>query len=288
MTCRLSGFTDEAGPALADQIEATRRAGLKYLDLRSLDEHSIVALPEDHARRARQQLDDAGLAVNMFGSPIGKVDIADDFDAEQQKLQHLAKMAGIFDCPDVRVFSYFNKHNADEDTWRQTSLDRLAALRDLAKDLGLRLWLENEIRLYGDHLAGVQTLAQHLRDGETFFCLFDFDNYTQTGDDCWHNWQTLKPYIDGFHFKECDANGVHVPIDEGAGHAEAIVRDAYQSGWRGPMSLEPHLAHSEAVMATGPHGEQNQALSDLTTTEAYVYAADRAKQMLDRIGVDYQ
>jgi sugar phosphate isomerase/epimerase len=284
MGCRLSGFTDEAGLAIADQIEATQRAGLNYLDLRGFEGYSIVNLPEDQAREVRRQLDAAGISVNMFGSPLGKVDIADDFAAEQAKLDHLARMADCFDCRDVRVFSYFNQHGAAHDAWREASVDRLGRLRDQAARHGLRLWLENERFIFGDHCREFHTLAEALRDGQRFFCLFDFDNFTQTGDDCWANWQTLKPCIDGFHFKECTADGVHVPIDEGASHAEAIVADAVNSGWSGPISLEPHLAHSEAVMATGPHGQQNQALSELTTIEAYVYAAERAKAMLQRIG----
>jgi sugar phosphate isomerase/epimerase len=288
MHWRLSGFTDEAGKAIDDQIQATRQAGLTHLDLRGFEGHSIVTLPEDKARAIREKLDKAGMTVNMFGSPIGKIDIADDFAGDQQKLEHLAKMAEVFDCTDVRVFSYFNQHGADYETWRDASVDRLSQLRDQAGRLGLRLWLENEMRIFGDHLAEFRLLAEQLRDGERFCCLFDFDNFTQTGDDCWTNWQALKPYIDGFHFKECTADGTHVPIDEGASHAEAIMADALASGWSGPISLEPHLAHSEAVMATGPHGQQNQALSDLTTVEAYVYAADRAKAMLTRIGAEFK
>jgi len=288
MAWRLSGFADEAGLALDDQIAATRAGGLSYLDLRGLGEHTIVNLPQDAARQSQQMLSDAGIAVNMFGSPVGKIDIADDFESQRQKLEHLGRMAEIFDCREVRVFSYFNREQVALETWQQRSIERLAALRDHARRLGLRLWCENERYIFGDRCGEVLKLANELYDPDAFQFIFDFDNFNQSGDDCWENWQRLKPYIGAFHLKESTADGTHVPVGEGAGQNEAVLRDALASGWEGSLSLEPHLAHSEAVMATGPHGQANQAMSDMSLKDAYVYAARAAQQLFERIGARYE
>lgn len=81
---------------------------------------------------------------------------------------------------------------------------------------------------------------------------------------------------------------MHVPIGQGAGCARQILSDALAMGWQGPLSMEPHLAHSKAVMATGPHGRQNQALSDLTPMQAFVFATQEAKKLLKDIGAGYE
>jgi len=284
MAWRLSGFADEAGLALASQLQASRDAGLSYIDLRSIGEHSIVELPEDEARACASELRRAGLYVNMFGSPIGKVDIADPFEPQREKLEHLARMAEIFDCRDVRVFSFFDEEQATGEVWRERSIERLRMLRERARELGIRLWLENERFTFADRCPECLTVAEALYDPNTFRLIFDFDNFVQSGDDCWENWQKLQPYVGAFHLKEATADGTHVPVGEGAGQVEAILRDALALGWDGSLSLEPHLAHSPAVMATGPHGRANQALSDLTPQQAYVYAAQVAQQLLTRIG----
>jgi sugar phosphate isomerase/epimerase len=287
MTWRLSGFADEAGLPLASQIEVTRQSELRYLDLRGVGEYSVVNLPIDQAKQAAESLRESGLAVNMFGSPIGKVDIADDFEDQRQKLAHLAQLAEIFDCRDVRVFSFFNQHGASLSAWGEQSIAWLSALRDQARELGLRLWCENERFTYADRCAEVLHVAQSLCDGDSFYMIFDFDNFNQSGDDCWANWQQLKPYVGAFHLKESTRDGSHVPVGEGAGQIEAILRDALDSGWDGPLSMEPHLARSEAVMATGPHGQTSQTLSHLGDQEVYVYGVQVAHRLLSRIGADY-
>ena len=82
MSWNFSAFADEAGPSCDEQIAALRKAGMKFIDIRGIDGHNIAALPVDHARVVRKKLDDAGITVGMFGSPVGKIDIKDDFEVE--------------------------------------------------------------------------------------------------------------------------------------------------------------------------------------------------------------
>src|SRR5690606_12141610 len=119
-------------------------AGLAHVDLRMIDGINIVDLPVDHARQTRAALDEAGIAVNMFGSPIGKLDVADDFDVDLRRLEHLALMAEVFDCRAVRMFSYYNKRGMATGPYEKAVLDRLARLRDRAATLALVLYHENE------------------------------------------------------------------------------------------------------------------------------------------------
>src|SRR5690606_31788276 len=131
----LSAFADEAGGAIDEQIAALKKAGYRFIDPRGVDGHNISALPLEHAEQVRKKLDDAGIAVHMFGSPIGKIDIADDFSTDLNRLRHMSKLQPILGCNAVRIFSYYNKQKAPFDQWQAEALRRLRALRDLAGEL---------------------------------------------------------------------------------------------------------------------------------------------------------
>ena len=141
----LSAFADEAADSSDGQIEALTAAGLNHIDLRSVDGYNVTDLPLDLAPSIKTRLDSAGIAVGMFGSPIGKLDIADDWQVDAQKLDHLAPLADIFDCRAVRIFSYYNKEEQSHETWQAECLDRLGRLKDsclsCSRPARFRSWL---------------------------------------------------------------------------------------------------------------------------------------------------
>ena len=290
MSWILSAFADEAGESTDEQLAVLKQTGLDHIDPRNVDGHTITDLPVDHAREVKARYDEAGIRVNMFGSPIGKIDIADDFQVDLDRLQRLAKLAEVFDCRAVRIFSYFNANSVSEHEWRAASLERLNKLVDLAEKLDLVLYHENEKHIFGEPVRRVTVLRDeiHSRRGERFKMIFDFDNYNQAGEDVWAAWQALGEAAAAIHLKESkrqpDGSFQHVPMGTGDGHAPRVLADLAERGWEGPLTLEPHLAHSAAVLATGPSGAANQALSDLTPAECFAIAADAAKKLLVDVG----
>jgi hypothetical protein len=58
-------------------------------------------------------------------------------------------------------------------------------------------------------------------------------------------------------------------------------------GWEGHLALEPHLAHSPAVLATGPGGSANLALANLSDEEAWQVGAAAGKDLLRDIGAKW-
>ena len=286
MTWIISGFADEAGPSTSEQIEALKRAELTHIDLRSVEGENISALDPALARDVRGQLDTAGIRVNMFGSPIGKIDIADDFEEDLAKLRHLGEMARVFDCKAVRIFSYYNKAGAPHEKWQAEATARLKKLRDEAEKLDLVLYHENESDIFGDASDDVLALAE-LRDGQRFKLIYDFANYIRTGEAGLATWAKFRDKTDAFHFKDQRRNGEHVPIGQGETDAEAILRDAAKMGWSGPCTLEPHLVHSPAVLATGASGSGSQSLKELGPAECFHVACTEAAKLLDRLGVTW-
>jgi sugar phosphate isomerase/epimerase len=71
----------------------------------------------------------------------------------------------------------------------------------------------------------------------------------------------------------------------GTGDVEArkILQNAKTIGFRGALSLEPHLTHSPAVMETGPHGSGNQSLAELGPAGTFQVAADAAIALLSTL-----
>ncbi|MCX5659527.1 MAG: TIM barrel protein [Planctomycetota bacterium] len=290
----VSGFADEAGPSTAEQIAATKRAGFTHVDLRGLDGHNISALPLDRAHEVRKLLDAAGVNVGMFGSPIGKIDIADDFKIDLDKLAHMGKLSEILGCKSIRIFSYYNnKAKATPEAFERESIDRLRRLRDAAAGPGLILYHENERHIFGDGVKANLAIAKALRDpegkkGAPFRLIFDFDNYNQSGEDVWQAWLQMRDLTDAFHLKESDKNNLHVPMGTGAGYSKQILADALARGWKGQLSLEPHLQHSAAVLATvqvmGLTGPSNKKFSELPAADCYQVAAEHATALLKSIG----
>ena len=286
MTWTLSAFADEAAEDIDGQIRATLAAGLKLIDLRNVNGHNISALPLDLAEQVRQKLAAANLGVGMLGSPLGKIDITEDFQIDVKKLEHLAKLADLFHCRKIRVFSYFNKSDKPMYEWAAESLRRLGALKELAVKLGLQIYHENERHIFGDKLWQIETIARTLRDPApagkpgAFGMVFDFDNYNQTQEDPWNAWQRLHDYTDAFHMKDSDPNCQHTPIGTGAGRARDILSDAIKRGWSGHIANEPHLARSPSIMATGPGGVPNQKLADLSTFDAFLVGVRSGNQLL--------
>lgn len=285
MSWTLSAFADESASNTDGQIEALKQAGISHIDPRNVDGHNIAALPVDLAKEVAEKYAAAGIKVGMFGSPIGKITLLDDVQDDLDRLKHLAKLSPIFGTNEVRIFSYYKGEGNDvsDADFRKESISRLKQLKALAADSGMVLYHENERGIFGERCADIEAIADALHDGETFKLIFDFDNYNQAGDDVWDNWLKLRSRTDAFHLKDSDKNNQHMPLGQGNGQAKKILADALERGWSGPLSLEPHLKRSPAIMATGPSGQANQALKDMTPEEVFQFAAQIAKALLSDI-----
>ncbi len=285
MPWTLSAFADEAGGTTQEQIAACLKAGLTHIDPRNVDGHNITELPLNLAKEVARQYEAAGIRVHMYGSPIGKIDITDDLAIDIKKLEHLAALKDIFGATDVRIFSYYNKTGLDKARWQQESIDRLKRLRDRAGDLGMVLFHENESEIFGDHPDDVAKIAE-LRDGQTFKLIYDFANYLRTNATPEQCWAAFKDTTDCFHLKDQKHNNQHVPIGTGDTDAPAILKDAVDAGWQGPCVVEPHLTHSDAVIATGVHGTGDVSLSNLSAAESFHIAVEAARQLLNSVGAE--
>jgi sugar phosphate isomerase/epimerase len=143
---------------------------------------------------------------------------------------------------------------------------------DYIKNVNVTLVHENEAKIYGEKGAQCLDLMKSINSPK-LRSAFDFANFVQAKENPVDCWPLLKPYTTHIHIKDAlMADGKVVPAGKGDGKLEPILKDAYASGYRGFLSLEPHLrAHGQFSGFSGP---------DLFKT-----AADALKELCARAGV---
>ena len=271
---KLAAFADEISPELDEQIRVCTANDVSHIELRGVSGKNVLDF--DPALRAtiKAKLADAGMGVVAIGSPIGKVKISDSFDTHLDRFKIAVELAQYFSAPYIRLFSYYPAEGRSIADDRAEVLRRMQAKLDYIKDLSITLVHENESHIYGD-------IGSRCLDLMTTFnspklrCAFDFANFVQCGEYPLDNWPKLKPFTVHIHVKDAlMADKRVVPAGKGDGQLEAILQDAYTSGYRGFLSLEPHLA------AAGQ-------FSGFSGPQLFGTAADALKSILDRLSIPY-
>lgn len=251
---KLSAFADEISPRLEEQIRACRQHGISHFELRSVENRNVLDFDAAQRTDIRSALRDAGLGVICIASPVGKVKITDPWPAHFDRFKVAMDAAEFFGAPFIRLFSYYPAEpGQDLSPFRNEIVDRMQQKAGLAKQHDLTLLHENEKDIYGEKGKACLDLLQSV-DSAHFRCAFDFANFVQAGERPLDNWPSLKPYTVHIHVKDARrSNGSVVPAGRGDGDISAILTDAYRSGYRGFLSLEPHLAaHGQFSGFSGP------------------------------------
>jgi 3-dehydroshikimate dehydratase len=250
----LSAFGDEIAVDIDGQIEVLQREGVRYLELRAADGIAVLDLTDEKADEIKTKLDDAGIGVSAIGSPVGKVDIDLDFALHLDKFKRALELARFFGTKYMRVFSYFMPEGADPADYRDEVIRRMEQKVELAADAGITLCHENESRIYGDIAARCHDLLTAIQD-EHFEAILDPANFVIND---------VRPYDEGYllypdrvvymHIKDALAEGKEiVPAGEGDGQIPEIFTALAERGYKGFLSLEPHLVVAESSFGfTGP------------------------------------
>lgn len=255
VTLKMSGFADEISPKLDEQIKVCKSLGVMYFELRGVAGKTVPDFDEALRKEIRDKLKANGMGVASLGSPIGKAKITDPWPAYFDKFKKTVELAEYLECPLIRIFSYFppKKGEAFSKQQRDEVMRRMQAKADYVKDHPVVLVHENEKDIYGEKGPGCLDMMKTINSPK-LRAAFDFSNFIQAGDDPLADWKLLKPYVVHFHIKDCkkDTKKV-VPAGQGDGHLVEILTDAVKSGYKGFLSLEPHLKYAGANFGdTGP------------------------------------
>ena len=89
---RISCFADEISADLNEQIEVLVKNNIKYIELRSVWEKNVLDLSDEEIATVKEQFLKHGIRISSIGSPIGKVNITDDFDAHLDKFRRAYRL----------------------------------------------------------------------------------------------------------------------------------------------------------------------------------------------------
>ncbi|MBR4887851.1 MAG: sugar phosphate isomerase/epimerase [Clostridia bacterium] len=274
----LAAFADEAGKAVSEQISAMVDNGIKYLEVRGVGEKNIVDLTIDEAKELKKQLADSGLGTWSIGSPIGKININDEFEPHIEKFKHVLELANTLEAGSIRMFSFFMPKDEDPTPYRNKVIEQLSVLTEIAKGTGVDLCHENEKGIYGD--IAVRCL-DILKNVPGLKAVFDPANFVQSGQETLEAWDMLHDYVKYMHIKDAVLAGDVVPAGTGEGKIPQLL-PLYAAQGGKILTMEPHLFEFAGLAGLEQEGERSVvgALSFSSQRGAFDYAVDALKKII--------
>ncbi len=244
----LSAFADEYSQDFEKQIAVLKEYNIPQIELRFLDGKNVSDLTEEEAKAYKKRLDDAGIAVSAIGSPLGKINLADDFKAHLRKTEHTCKIAEIFGAENIRMFSFYLREGKSREDCRDEVIEKLSQMIAIAESYGVRLCHENEAGIYGESPDRCLDLFQSFSG--SLGCVFDMGNFLLDGNDPAEAYALLSPYITYFHIKDALGAGAIVPAGRGEAKIGKIL-SLYAAEGNGTViaTIEPHLETFDGLNA---------------------------------------
>jgi sugar phosphate isomerase/epimerase len=252
----LSAFGDEVAPDLEEQVRGLREAGIGHVEFRAAWGVNVADLDASRLDSAASVLRSAGIGVSAIGSPVGKAPVDGDLDAELGRLRASLEAAERLGTSLVRVFSFYVRDGRYAEH-RDEVLRRMSALASVAASRGATLVHENESYIYGDTAERCLDLVESV-GSPALRVAFDPANFVQCGvRPMTDAWPLLREYVAHVHVKDAvtvereapypapapeGALMLSVrPAGEGDGEVPELLRELDRSGYRGFLTLEPHL-----------------------------------------------
>ena len=226
---KVSAFADEASNELQGQIDALKRNGMEYLEIRGVDGQNIKEVSYEKIYEIKKKLDENSIKVWSIGSPVGKYKVDDDFERQFEEFKKLCDFAKILGAKRIRMFSFFSK---DE----EKVFANLQKFVDVCPD-GVIMCHENEKGIFGDDIESCLKIHQKF---PTIKMVFDPANFIQCGVDTLEAWEKLHTYVDYMHIKDALKDKRVVPAGYGIGNVEKILT-MYKAQGGEVVTLEPHL-----------------------------------------------
>lgn len=269
----LSAFADEISPVPELQVDLLAKCGVRFLEFRSIHETNVLSLSDRQINEFLHLLRDRGIGLSAIGSPIGKIPVDQDFAPHLQKFQRAIELCELFGIDAIRVFSFYppEKGQADWSENRGEVMRRMENLVSLAEKSGIRLFHENEHRIYGDSPERVADLLAQF-PGKTLSAAYDAANFVYCGYCPWSGWVSSRDRVAHLHIKDWKTGALHGSLaGEGEGRWLEVLKDAVQRGYSGFATLEPHL------LGGGPTG-------GVTGPDLFPKAVESARKIIHEAG----
>lgn len=241
---KISGFSDEISSDLEQQILSVQQLGINYICLRGVEGKNIGEFEEDEfEEKVLKILEKHQIGVSSIGSTLGKIFIDDDlgFQNQLKMAGRIKDYANRLGCKYVRIFSFYIPENKSAESYREEVFAKVKEFLSVFEQGNIIVLHENEKDIFGDSADRCIELMENICS-PYFRAAFDFANFVQVGEDPERAFKMLEPYIVYFHIKDAQyGNKENVACGEGDGKIEEILKAGIQKGYKGFLTLEPHL-----------------------------------------------
>jgi 3-dehydroshikimate dehydratase len=269
----LSAFSDEISPVPEVQVDLLAKCGVRFIEFRSIHETNVLSLSDRQVHEFLQLLRDRGIGLSAIGSPIGKIPVDQEFAPHLEKFRRAIDLCQLFGIDAIRVFSFYppEKGQADWSATRGEVMRRMENLVALAEKAGIRLFHENEHRIYGESPERVADLLAQF-PGKTLSAAYDAANFVFCGYCPWEGWLSSRDRVAHLHIKDWKTGATHGSLaGEGEGRWLEVLKDAVSRGYSGFATLEPHL------LGGGPTG-------GVTGPDLFPKAVESARKIIHEAG----
>lgn len=277
----ISGFSDEIDENVEKQFHHLNKLGISYFEPRGINGKNIGDLNEKEAHELKNIMDEYNIKVSSIGSPIGKININEDVQPHIDMLHRVISTAKILGTRYIRIFSFFIPQNDDYSIYRNEVIRRLRIMVDIAEKEDIILLHENEKEIYGDIASRCLEIITEI-DSPNLKCVFDPANFVQCGQKVFPDaYEMLRPYIEYMHIKDANPDGMVVPSGYGIGGVRDILRSLKQSGYKGFVSIEPHLGNFTGLAELENSEKLN--ITENSSPEKFTLAYNALCDILDSI-----
>ena len=212
---KLCAFSDEYSSNLDEQIKCLKLNNIKYMEIRGINGKNILDISIDEAININEKLKENDIYVWSIGSPIGKVDINTDINLYYEKVHHICKLANIFNCKNIRMFSFFNAYDKKDLVFKY-----LNEFVKIANKYNVVLNHENEKDIYGDNIERVLEIYENVLGIKL---VYDPANFIQCGVNSNESLSTLFKLTNYFHIKDAKLDGSVVPAGFGCADINRLI-----------------------------------------------------------------
>lgn len=281
----LTGFADEIAGDLTTQMEVIRKLSMNHIEMRGVDGDNLIFHTPEKVTEIKSRLDENGIRLSALGSPLGKIGITDAFEPHFEAFKKAVDIAHRMDTKNIRMFSFYLPGGADPEAYREAVFDRIGQFVDYADRNDAVLLHENEKGIYGERAAECKKLLDAF-GGKSFKAVFDFANFVQAKQDTMEAYELLKDHIAYVHVKDAVwESGAVVPAGMGDGQVAEILKKMLSDGYRGFLSLEPHLGDFDGfhLLEQSDQKTPMDGKRKLTGEEAFTLAHDSLIKLLETI-----
>lgn len=272
MLLKISGFGDEIAEDFETQLREMRGMDINYIALRNLWGTNILKLSDEQKENARKLLREYGMGVSEIGSPLGKVQIGSPWEEEWARYEKAIEMAHYFNCPRIRIFSFYFPEGEPPERHREAVIAKLKQMSDRAEKEGIVLLHENEANIYGETGYRCKDLAESV-NSPNFQLIFDPANYVFCKTHAFSQWWGMQAdLVTHLHIKDHTFKGEFTPAGQGDGEFEELLRELVKRDFTGFATMEPHLAR----------GGQ---FSGFSGPENFAKATEEFRKLCDKVGM---